>query len=64
MERHGIRGGLRFTGEPAEKVRVEIGKDNVPDGELSEALERRLVEAAERWAEACIADRHAEVSEL
>ena len=46
------------------QVRVEVAQSDVPGGDLSDALERRLVEAAERWAEACIADRRAEVSEL
>jgi hypothetical protein len=60
-ERHEISRAVEAS---VHQVRVEIGQDNVPDGDLSEALERRLVEASERWAEACIADRHAEVSEL
>lgn len=61
-ERHEI-------GEEAEaslhQVRIEIGKDRLPaSGRELEELSERLVEAAERWARACIADRHAEVSEL
>lgn len=46
------------------QVRVEVSTEQVPGGELGDALERRLLDAAERWAEACIAERHAEVSEL
>jgi hypothetical protein len=46
-------------------VRIDVAKENLPaDADALRALEARLVEAAGRWAEACIADRHAEVSEL
>ena len=56
-------------GEDAEaslhQVRVEVSEDHLPadDGERRR-LGDRLVELAERWAEACIADRHAEVTEI
>ena len=60
-ERHEIS---REVEASIHQVRVEVAEANVPEGELSDALERRLVDEAERWAEACIADRHAEVSEL
>lgn len=47
------------------QVRLEVATEHLPAaGPEREALEARLVEAAERWAEACIAERHAEVSEL
>lgn len=46
------------------QVRIEVSAEQVPGGDLSEALQRRIVDAAERWAETCIAERHAEVSEL
>jgi hypothetical protein len=47
------------------QVRIEVAPDHVPDDphEL-DMLCGRLVEAAEAWARTCIADRHAEVSEL
>jgi hypothetical protein len=47
------------------QVRIDVAEGRLPvdPGELR-ALERRLVEAAERWAQACIADRHADVTEL
>jgi hypothetical protein len=47
------------------QVRVEIATDSVPgkSSELEE-LERQLVDAAEDWARACAADRHAEVTDL
>ena len=47
------------------QVRIEIDADRLPPpGELRETLLRRLVDVSERWARTCIADRHAEVSEL
>ena len=47
------------------QVRVELSEDQLPAGEAErERLAARLVGLAEQWAEACIADRHAEVTEL
>lgn len=60
-ERHEIS---REVEASVHQVRVEVSQENLPEGDLTDALERRLVDEAERWAEACIADRHAEVSEL
>jgi hypothetical protein len=37
------------------QVRVDL-----PEAEPSPQLERRLVEAAERWARTCVAERHTE----
>jgi hypothetical protein len=54
----------RSTEASVYQVRVEVSSEHLPDGELSEALRRRIIDAAERWADACIAERHAEVSEL
>ena len=47
------------------QVRIEIAPDQLPedDHEL-DVLCGRLVEAAEQWAAACVADRHADVAEL
>jgi hypothetical protein len=47
------------------QVRIEVADEHIPedDGDVDE-LADRLIVAAERWAEACIADRHAEVTEL
>lgn len=61
-ERHEI-------GEDAEaslnQVRIEVSPDHVPDDERElDILCGRLVEAAESWARSCIAERHAEVSEI
>ena len=57
------------VGEEAEaslhQVRVEVADDHLPDDfDEREELCNRLLEAVTAWAEACIADRHAEVSEL
>jgi hypothetical protein len=61
-ERHEI-------GEEAEaslnQVRIEVAPDHLPADERElDILCGRLVEAAESWARACIAERHAEISEL
>jgi hypothetical protein len=45
------------------QVRIEIGADSLPEERRNrEELAGRLIETAERWAHACIADRHIEVS--
>src|ERR671930_520004 len=47
------------------QVRVEVADDHLPgDYDEGGGLCTRLLEAVTAWAEACIADRHAEVSEL
>ena len=46
------------------QVRVEVAEDHLPaDSGEREELCDRLLEAVTVWAEACIADRHAEISE-
>jgi hypothetical protein len=45
------------------QVRIEVGEDQLPPaGPERDVLTGRLLERAERWAEACIADRHAEIA--
>jgi hypothetical protein len=47
------------------QVRIQVSPDHLPGNEHElDELCGRLVEAAETWARGCIADRHAEVSEL
>jgi hypothetical protein len=47
------------------QVRIEIGPESLPEGEGDrEELAGRVIETAERWADACIAARHADVAEL
>lgn len=47
------------------QVRVEVPADDLPiaEHELDE-LRGRLLEVSERWAQACIAERHLEVEEI
>jgi hypothetical protein len=46
------------------QVRIEVAAEALPVHlEERERLGDRIVETAERWAEACIAERHAEVTE-
>ena len=61
-ERHEIAEGSEAS---LNQVRIEVSPNQLPDDqrELDE-LCGWLVEAAKRWAHGCIAERHAEVSEL
>jgi len=61
-ERHEIGPGAEAS---LNQVRIEVAPEQLPadDHEL-DMLCGRLVEAAESWARGCIADRHAEVSDL
>jgi hypothetical protein len=57
------------VGEEAEaslhQVRVEIADDRLPaDPQEREELCDRLLGEVTTWAETCIADRHAEISEI
>lgn len=46
-------------------VRVEVAPDQLPeDGHELDRLCGRLVEAAEQWAQSCIAERHVDVADL
>jgi hypothetical protein len=45
------------------QVRIEIGGESLPSEPRSrEELAGRLIETAERWAHACIAERHVDVT--
>jgi hypothetical protein len=47
------------------QVRIEVSPEHLPDDEHElDELCGRLVEAAEQWANTCIAERHVDVSEL
>jgi hypothetical protein len=60
-ERHELSGDSEAA---LHQVRIEIETEHLPPpGDMREALLRQLVDTSERWARACIADRHAEVSE-
>jgi hypothetical protein len=44
------------------QVRVEVAGDLLPDDEHElDELRGRLIEVSERWARACIAERHVEI---
>jgi len=61
-ERHEIGGESEAS---LNQVRVEVSPDHLPeDPHELDMLCGRLVEAAEAWANVCIAERHANVSEL
>jgi hypothetical protein len=46
------------------QVRIEVADERLPvDPDKREDLCERLLERVKEWAESCIADRHAEVSE-
>jgi hypothetical protein len=46
-------------------VRVEIPGENIPEDDIALGeLRGRLVAAAEQWAQACIAERPSEISEI
>jgi hypothetical protein len=58
-ERHEI--GARSEAA-VHQVRIEVAADSLPDERRGrEELAGRLIETAERWAGACIADRHVEL---
>lgn len=45
------------------QVRIEVGTDALPEDQgRREELAGRLIETAERWAGACIAERHVELT--
>lgn len=46
------------------QVRIEVDSEHLPSPGMVEDLTHRLVDTAEDWARACIADRSAEVSAL
>jgi hypothetical protein len=61
-ERHEIGGESEAS---LNQVRVEVAPEQLPDDEHElDMLCGRLVEAAETWATSCIAERHADISEL
>jgi hypothetical protein len=46
------------------QVRIEVGAGELPESEQEvDELRGRLIEASERWARECIADRHVELSD-
>ena len=61
-ERHEVADGTEIV---LHQVRIEVPSDRVPDDDVARGgLEDKLVATAEFWTRACVADRHAEISEL
>ena len=61
-ERHEVAEGTEVV---LHQVRIEVPPDRVPqDAGERKTLEEKLVSTAEFWTRACVADRHAEISEL
>lgn len=61
-ERHEISTQAEAT---LHQVRIEVDEERLPAGELETAeLTGRLLAICERWAEACVAERSADVAEL
>jgi hypothetical protein len=58
-ERHEFSGVVEAS---VHQVRIEVARDAV-HGKIDDLCDR-IVAAAESWAEACIAARHADVAEL
>jgi hypothetical protein len=47
------------------QVRIEVDSESLPaDADRREELAGRMIETAERWADACLAERRVDVSEL
>lgn len=60
--RHEVSEG---TEAEVHQVRIDVDEEQLPESrDLRDALTERLVARAERWATACIADRHVEIAEL
>jgi hypothetical protein len=59
-ERHEIDRDVEIS---VHQVRIEIAKDAVPEDADVATLATRVAALAERWAESCISERHAEISE-
>ncbi len=59
-ERHEIDRDVEIS---VHQVRVEIATDAVPENTDVAVLATRVTALAERWAESCISERRAEVSE-
>ena len=61
-ERHEVADGTEIV---LHQVRIEVPAERVPeDARERKALEEKLVSTAEFWTRSCVADRHAEITEL
>ena len=57
-ERHEIDRDVEVS---VHQVRIEIAEEAFPEGVDPAVLGTRISDLAERWAETCISDRHAEL---
>jgi hypothetical protein len=58
-ERHEMADTSEFQ---LHQVRVEVSPEDLPDAEHElDELRGRLIEVSERWAQACIAERHVDI---
>jgi len=58
-ERHEMADNSEFQ---LHQVRVEVSAEGLPSAEHElDELRGRLIEVSERWAQACIAERHVDV---
>jgi hypothetical protein len=61
-ERHEVADGTEVV---LHQVRIEVPPDALPDDANARAeLEDKLIATAEFWTRSCVADRHAEITEL
>jgi hypothetical protein len=61
-QRHEIADGTEVV---VHQVRIEVPADRLPgEPEGRRELEDKLVATSEFWTRACVADRHAEITEL
>jgi hypothetical protein len=59
-ERHEIDANVEAS---VHQVRIEVAPENVPAESVArDRIEHRILERAEHWARACIADRHVDVA--
>jgi hypothetical protein len=60
-ERHEIDANVEAS---VHQVRIEVADDRVPaDAAERAAIEQRIVERAEHWANICVAERHVEIAD-
>ena len=61
-ERHEIDANVEAA---VHQVRIEVAADRVPaDPTERAAIEARIVERAEHWANLCVAERHVEIADV
>ena len=59
-ERHEIDSEVEIS---VHQLRIEVAADDLPEDSDASALAERIATLAEHWAEGCISERHAEITE-